>query len=59
MHTTTVYVICFQPGTPLGARPGSASHYLGSTSYPTRPTAYTSTSPAPAAHSSEPHTTAA
>jgi predicted GIY-YIG superfamily endonuclease len=34
MHTTTVYLICFQPGIPRGARPGNASHYLGSTSYP-------------------------
>ncbi len=33
MHTTTVYLICFQPGIPRGARPGNASHYLGSTSY--------------------------
>ncbi|HUA03827.1 MAG TPA: hypothetical protein VMB27_07995 [Solirubrobacteraceae bacterium] len=34
MHTTTVYLICFRPGIPRGARPGNASHYLGSTSYP-------------------------
>jgi hypothetical protein len=34
MHTTTVYLICFQPGIPRGARPGNASHYLGSASYP-------------------------
>jgi hypothetical protein len=33
MHTTTVYLICFRPGIPRGARPGNASHYLGSTSY--------------------------
>ena len=48
MHTTTVYLICFQPGILRGARPGNASHYLGSASYPTPPTVYTSTSPAPA-----------
>jgi hypothetical protein len=48
MHTTTVYLICFQPGIPRCARLGNASHYLGSTSYPDRPSAYTSTSPAPA-----------
>ena len=34
MHTITVYLICFHPGIPRGARPGNASHYLGSTSYP-------------------------
>jgi hypothetical protein len=59
MHTTTVYLICFEPGIPRGARPGNASHYLGSTSYPTPPTASTSTSPAPGARSSKPRTTAA
>ena len=34
MRTTTVYLICFHPGLPRGARPGNACHYLGSTSYP-------------------------
>jgi hypothetical protein len=33
MRTTTVYLICFHPGIPRGARPGNACHYLGSTSY--------------------------
>jgi hypothetical protein len=33
MATTTGYLICFQPGIPRGARPGNASHCLGSTSY--------------------------
>jgi len=33
MRTTTVYLICFYPGIPRGARPGNACHYLGSTGY--------------------------
>jgi hypothetical protein len=59
MHTTTGYLICFQPGIPRGARPGNASHYLGSTSYPDPPTGCASTSPVPATRSSKPRATAA
>lgn len=35
MRTSTVYLLCFAPGIPRGARPGNACHYLGSTAYDT------------------------